>query len=501
MPVNLSVAHLSTFPHGGAGMAACGLHRGLLAQGIDSHFYYRQNQSTSVLDQTFSSIDELYFPNPPATFFRNLSIGKRKEQKHQTQRLTRVGQHYHLHLKDNDRQTEVFSQAEMHDETWLDASRFRHQILNLHWTAFAFDFPSFFSSLPKRLPIVWTLHDQNAYTGGCHFVTGCQRFETGCGSCPQILAASDNDLSRHSFQIKRAALAAREVHVVAPCRWMLNEAQKSPIFARVKSFHHIPYGLDVSQLDAATTTDATMGTRLLPTILFGAEDLRNERKGIRYAIEAINELAKIAKQLPLNLGDDPTARSIDSLGEHSKRLRLWTFGKSLPPETIAMIDPSVVVKQWGYISDRRLQGQLYRSADVFWLPSLEDNQPQTALEAMACGTAVVGFAVGGVPEAVRQDQTGVVVPAKDAKAMAAATCDLLRDRARLARLSQAGEKMVRHEFTPSRQALSYLALYRSILEGRVGLLQKLARPFSSRSETLSTSPPSRAQERDSAIAR
>lgn len=482
-------------------MAACGLHRGLLAQGIDSHFYYRQNQSASVLDQTYSSIDEFYCPSPPSTLFRNSSMGKWMEQKHQTKRLIRIGQHYHQHLKDNNRQTEVFSQAEMHDETWVDVSRFRHQILNLHWTAFAFDFPSFFSSLPKRLPIVWTLHDQNAYTGGCHFVTGCQRFETGCGNCPQILAASDNDLSRHSFRVKRAALSARQIHVVAPCQWMLKEAKKSPIFARAKSFHHIPYGLDVSQLDAATTTDSRIGSRLLPTILFGAEDLRNERKGVRYAIEAINELAKIAKQVPLNLGGDPAARSIDSLGDHSKRLRLWTFGKSLPSETLATIDPSVVVKQWGYISDRRLQGQLYRSADVFWLPSLEDNQPQTALEALACGTAVVGFAVGGVPEVVRQDQTGIVVSAKDAKAMALATCDLLRDRARLARLSQTGEKMVRHEFSPSRQALSYLELYRSILEGRVGILNKLARPFSARAETQSTAPRSRAQDRDSAVAR
>lgn len=482
-------------------MAASGLHRGLLAQGVDSHFYYRQNQSANGLDHTYSSIDELYCPSPPSTLFRKSSMGKWMEQKHQTKRLIRIGQHYHLHLLDNDRQTEVFSQAEMHDETWLDASRFRHQILNLHWTAFAFDFPSFFSSLPKRLPIVWTLHDQNAYTGGCHFVTGCQRFETGCGNCPQILASNANDLSRHSFRIKRAALASRPVHVVAPCQWMLNEAQKSPIFARAKSFHHIPYGLDTSQFDAATATDKNMGSRLLPTILFGAEDLRNERKGVRYAIEAINELAKIAKQLPLNLGGAPTARSIDSLGEHSKRLRLWTFGKSLPPETLGLIDPSVVIKQWGYISDRRLQGQLYRSADVFWLPSLEDNQPQTALEAMACGTAVVGFAAGGVPEVVRHDQTGIIVPVKDAKAMAVATSDLLRDRARLARLSQAGESMVRQEFSPHRQALSYLELYRSILEGRVGILNRLARPFSPRTESHPKPLRPKAQERDSTVAR
>ncbi|MDP1561956.1 MAG: glycosyltransferase [Pirellulaceae bacterium] len=452
-------------------MAACGLHRGLLAEGVASHFYYRQNQSAGPLDETFSSIDTLFSPNRPLTLFHSSSLGRRMERKHQSKRLNRLGQHYQTHLQGNDRQTEVFSQAEMHDETWLDTSRFPHQILNLHWAAFAFDYPSFFASLPKKMPIVWTLHDQNPYTGGCHFVTGCERFQQGCGQCPQILGSSASDVSRHSFKIKRAALMSRQLHVVAPCQWMLAEAQKSSIFSRAKSFQHIPYGLDIAALGQSEPPGSMLGSRLLPTILFGAEDLKNARKGVKYAIEAINELAHLARQTAQGLGNINLANSVDSLGDHSKRLRLWTFGKQLSPELLAMIDPAVVVKQWGYVSDRSLQGQLYRAADVFWLPSLEDNQPQTALEAMACGTPVVGFSVGGVPEIVRHNQTGFVVPAKDAKAMALATFELLRDRKRLARLSAAGKLMVRHEFSPQRQANAYLALYEKTLADRWRMFQ------------------------------
>ncbi len=452
-------------------MAACSLHRGLLAEGVASHFYYRENQSTNPLDATFSSIDKLFNPSRPSTLFRSSSLGRRMEQKHQSKRLQRLGRHYQTHLLGNNRQTEVFSQAEMHDETWLDSSRFPHQILNLHWTAFAFDYPSFFASLPKNLPIVWTLHDQNPYTGGCHFVSGCDRFQQGCGICPQVLNSDPSDVSRHSFMVKRAALASRRLHVVAPCRWMLEEAQKSPIFSRAVAFHHIPYGLDVAPLGQTEPPGSLLGSRLLPTILFGAEDLKNARKGVKYAIEAINELAKMAKHSPQGLGKNEIAGSIDSLGDHSKRLQLWTFGKQLSPELLAMIDPAVVVKQWGYISDRSVQGQLYRAADVFWLPSLEDNQPQTALEAMACGTAVVGFSVGGVPEIVRHDQTGLVVPAKDAPAMALATFELLRDRKRLARLSAAGKQMVRQEFSLQRQANAYHELYQKILANRWRLFQ------------------------------
>jgi glycosyltransferase involved in cell wall biosynthesis len=468
LSAKLSIAQLSTFPHGGAGMAACGLHRGLLAAGADSHFYYRQNQSAGLLDDTFSSIDGLFQAGRPANLFRSSSMGQWLDEKQQRRRIIRIGKHYVDHLKDNNRQTEVFSQAEMHDETWLDPARFPHQVLNLHWTAFAFDFPSFFASLPKHIPIVWTLHDQNPYTGGCHFATGCDRFRRGCGQCPQILDPHTNDLSRHSFLLKRTALASRRIHVVAPSRWMLEEAQKSPIFSRAKSFQQIPYGLDATAFQSTNPEGSVVGSRLLPTILFGAEDLTNTRKGVKYAIEALNALALLAKQHPHGFSRDPAAGSFDSLGQQSKRLRLWTFGKQLPLDTLSQIDPAVVIKQWGYVTDRHLQGQLYRAADVFWLPSLEDNQPQTALEAMACGTPVVGFDIGGVPEIVRQDQTGMVVPAKDAQAMATATALLLQDRPRLARLAAAGKQMVRHEFAPEKQAAAYLALYEKILGERRG---------------------------------
>ncbi len=252
---------------------------------------------------------------------------------------------------------------------------------------------------------------------------------------------------------------------------MLEEAQKSPIFARAKSFQHIPYGLDLRLLEQADAPTANVGSRLLPTILFGAEDLKNARKGVKYAIEAINELAALAKQSSIGLKNDTTHGSLDSLGDYSKRLRLWTFGKQLSSDLLNKIDPAVVVKQWGFVSDRVLQGQLYRAADVFWLPSLEDNQPQTALEAMACGTPVIGFSVGGVPEIVRNDQTGLIVSAKDSKAMAFATADLLRDRKRLARLSAAGKLMVRQEFSPQRQAVAYMGLYEKILSERRGIFQ------------------------------
>lgn len=467
-------------------MAATSIHQGLLQAGVSSRFYYLDNQSSRTLDATFMPLQRLVAEQPASEVPWYLPWEAHTRKRHQRQRAREVCRYHELHLRDNDRQTEVFSQPELVHETHVARADFSHQLLHLHWTAFALDWPSFFRSLPRRLPIVWTLHDQNPYTGGCHFTTGCERFRTGCGQCPQLLAPGPHDLSRHAFAVKQAVLTGRELHVVAPSRWMLTEAQKSPIFRGAKSLTQIPYGLDVAALEPEAGREAFRGQRLLPTILFGAEDLKNARKGVQYAIEGINHLVRLVSQTDsgqtpagdvgpgqeLSSGDSSNLRGsgpgrgaggVPGRGPASKRLRLWTFGKALPDELLERLDPAIEVKQWGFVSDRRLQGQLYRAADVFWLPSLEDNQPQTALEAMGCGTPVVGFDVGGVPEMVRHQQTGLIVPSRDSAGLARATWELLQDRRLRQRLSAAGRQMVRQEYSPERQSRGYLELYARLL--------------------------------------
>lgn len=452
-------------------MAAASIHQSLLRAGIDSCYYYLDNQSTHVLDASYKPLQRLLADSRTSEVPWYLPWEANTRRRRQRQRAREVSRLYELHLRDNDRQTEVFSQPELVHETRVGGSPFPYHLLHLHWTAFALDWPSFFPSLPRRLPIVWTLHDQNPYTGGCHFTTGCQRFQTGCGQCPQLLSPGENDLSRRAFAVKQAMLSGRELHVVAPSRWMLTEAQKSPIFRGVKSFTQIPYGLDLAALEPELGREAFRGQRLLPTVLFGAEDLKNTRKGVQFALEGINRLVDLATKRPsdeTSVASDVDCRQAEDAPATGsvlvkKRLRLWTFGKRLPDELLDRLDPAIEVKQWGFVSDRRMQGQLYRAADVFWLPSLEDNQPQTALEAMGCGTPVVGFEVGGVPEIVRHQQTGLVVEPRDANGLAQATWQLLQDRRLRQRLSAAGRQMVRQEYAPERQSQGYLELYQRIL--------------------------------------
>jgi glycosyltransferase involved in cell wall biosynthesis len=106
--------------------------------------------------------------------------------------------------------------------------------------------------------------------------------------------------------------------------------------------------------------------------------------------------------------------------------------------------------------------QIYSCADLLVLPSVQDNFPNTALESLACGLPVVGFDVGGVPEIVRNDCTGMVVPAGNAQAFASAISDLLADAGRRDAMSRKCRRVAMKEYSLQVQAKRYLDLYSSL---------------------------------------
>ena len=118
-------------------------------------------------------------------------------------------------------------------------------LINLHWAARFVDFKTFFERCNK--PVVWTLHDMNAYTGGCHYSMGCEKFTRECFDCPQLLPSSDFDLANANFLIKQRALRpVWKLQIVAPSQWLVDCAGRSALF---KPFDRqlIRYGLDVGK--------------------------------------------------------------------------------------------------------------------------------------------------------------------------------------------------------------------------------------------------------------
>jgi hypothetical protein len=128
-------------------------------------------------------------------------------------------------------------------------------ILNLHWIANFVDLGTFFDWVD--VPVVWTLHDMNAFTGGCHYNVGCDRYKSNCGACPQIGSDDDRDLSRAIWQRKsdtyQSAIDEGQLQIVAPSRWLADEARQSSLFDNVP-VHVIPYGLDTTTFQPRETT-------------------------------------------------------------------------------------------------------------------------------------------------------------------------------------------------------------------------------------------------------
>lgn len=312
-------------------------------------------------------------------------------------------------------------------------------VVHLHWVAGMFDFGAFFPSVPARVPVVWTVHDMNPFTGGCHYDLGCGRYVEGCGRCPALGSNRVRDLSRAILRRKLQALQRVDparLHVVTPSRWLHGEALRAgPTLGRFP-MSVIPYGLD---LEAFAPRDRAAARHLLGlpqeanVVLFVADFLDNSRKGFAFMAEALRDL-----------------REVD-------RLLLVSAGRGSP-----VLDGHVPHAHLGFVGNDRLLSLVYSAADLFVLASLQDNLPNTALESLACGTPVVGFAVGGIPDIVQDGVTGFLVPPLDVGDLRAAIVEGLRDPARRARMGAVGRHVAIDQYGLPLQTERYLKLYASM---------------------------------------
>jgi glycosyltransferase involved in cell wall biosynthesis len=313
-------------------------------------------------------------------------------------------------------------------------------ILNLHWVAGFFDYREFFRKLPARLPVVWTLHDMNPFTGGCHFDGGCGKFTERCGACPQLGSNDPADLSAQVWKRKREAFSSlkstESVHLVTPSRWLQGEVSKSTLMSK-SLCTVIPNALDTEQFQPREQGAAR---KLLgipadsAVILFLADWAGEKRKGFDLLVEALKPFR-----------NDP-------------RVYLLAAGRELPAHDLG---PQLVTT--GYLTGEKQLSWVYSAADVFVLPSLQDNLPNTALEALSCGVPVVGFDVGGIPEIVREGETGLLVPAKDVAGLRAAITAVLENKDARVRMSEAGRRYAIANYGLEIQARRYLELYTELL--------------------------------------
>jgi glycosyltransferase involved in cell wall biosynthesis len=311
-------------------------------------------------------------------------------------------------------------------------------VVNLHWVAGLVDYSSFFRAAPVKNPLVWTLHGANPFTGGCHYPGACRRFNDGCGACPELGSTIDNDLSCAIWQRKKAAYSCipdGRLHLVTPSQWLAGEVRQSVLLGRFP-VSVIPHGLDTgvfsprNRVMAREALDIPRDTRV---VLFAAASIGEHRKGFTMLAEAL-------APLPADAG-----------------IHLVSLGQSAPFPSIRLPNLSL-----GFIDNDRILSLAYSAADLYITPTLDEVWGNTVMESMSCGTPVVGFEVGGVPDMVRSGVSGFVVPKGDIGALRQAVLRVLDDPALRTEMSQNCRRIAVEEYDLKLQAGRYLSLYQSI---------------------------------------
>ncbi len=428
----MKIDHFSTFPHGGAGTAARRLHERLVRRGVKSRFNFWRDQDLQELDPTYRQMN---FPEQRQLPLLNIVL-------HQLDRRRRriICRHYDRHVAERPGKHELFSIPWALNRSNLDFHQLNSDVVHLHWMSFFIDYPSFFQAIPDHVPIVWSFHDMNPLTGGCHYSDGCSRFLVGCGNCPQVSSSGPHDVSWHSFRAKQKSLRNKKIHIVTPNRWLADLARNSAIFPALTEFHLIPLGLDEVTFRPVDKLVARKELGLpadKPLIAFGAEDVNNYRKGFHHLFGALRQVRRL----------NPDVECL-------------VFGNGKLPDKRNLLPP---IHEFGYIDNPARQRLIYSAADLFVLPSREDNQPQTGLEAMACGTPVVAFRAGGIPEYVLDGVTGFIAPVGDESALARKIISLLANDQLRHTFGINARNVIEQTHTADRQAHEYMELYGKIV--------------------------------------
>lgn len=236
------------------------------------------------------------------------------------------------------------------------------------------------------------------FTGGCHYAGTCLEFNEKCGYCPFLKRPAKNDISTKVFNMKKQIYSKVNLTVVSCSHWLCTLTKGSTLFRNTPAFT-IPNPIDTNFYNLLNKEQCRMDLGL-PTdkklILFGAAKITDVRKGFRYLEEALQILK-------------------DNFPAFSNEIELIVFGKLNNSSKKRFAFKTHNLK---FISNPKTLVKLYNAADTFVLPSLQDNLPNTVVESMSCGTPVVGFRIGGVPEMIEHMKTGYLAEVKNSLSLA-----------------------------------------------------------------------------------
>ena len=244
-------------------------------------------------------------------------------------------------------------------------------------------------------PIVWTMHDMWPFTGICHYAGECEKYTTQCNYCPILYKGSSKDLSLQIYKKKKKTYEGSHITYVACSQWLENMAKKGELI-KGQTITHIPNAINTNLFKPREKSQAREKLNLpldKKLLLFGSVKISDKRKGIDYLMKACKILSTHHPDFCKDLG-------------------IVVFGKEA--ELYASLFPFPIYSM-NYVSNDKELVNIYNAVDLYVTPSLQDNLPNTIMEAMACGVPCVGFNIGGIPEMIDHLHNGYVAEYKSAE--------------------------------------------------------------------------------------
>lgn len=404
---------------GGAAIATHRLHRGLRSIGVDSHLMVL---SKGTDDPTVIG------PVPQTRLKRALEYFFARRDSRLTNQLFA-------------KEKKFFSPARCPDKLAARVDAFKPDVVHLFWVNYGFMKIETLGQFKK--PIVWTLHDMWPFTGGCHYDNECGRFQQSCGKCPILSSESDHDLSRHIWERKRKSWRDTPIVVVATSHWLAQMARSSTLF-KDQRIEVIPNGIDIDKykpLDKRAARAAYGLPQDRHLVLFSAFNATTDkRKGNQFLVPALKKMAQAG------------------WGEGTELVVIGASAPENPP------DLGMKVHYMGHLHDEISQVLLYSAADVTVAPSMQENLSNTVMESLSCGTPVVAFNIGGMPDMVDHQYSGYLACPFELDDLAAGMMWVLEDKARHDMLSQHARQTVVERYALKTVANRYLTLYQDILK-------------------------------------
>ncbi len=253
-------------------------------------------------------------------------------------------------------------------------------IVHLHWVAGGMVRTNEITKI--KAPIIWSLHDDWVFTGGCHIKWSCDKYRNRCGACPNLNSKTEHDLSRIIWNIKKSSFSRlQSLTVVAPSKWLAMCAKESSLL-KDRRIINLPNPINTNlfrPLMKSIARDILCLPQNKRFVLFGAYTATTDiNKGFK----------ELGAALKLIQRDD---------------VEFIVFGSGEPIDTQQFKHKTHYL---GHLYDDISLAVLYSAADVMVVPSIQEAFSQTTVESMSCGTPVVAFGATGLLDIVDHQKNG-----------------------------------------------------------------------------------------------